>query len=393
MHGHIEKRGERFVVIIDMGRDERGKRQRHAYTQPPGSTKRTAEKFLRSKLHDADTGQFAPPAKQTLEQYLENWLATTARLRVAPRTLQSYRACISARIVPMLGQVKLDKLTPTQIQAAWAEMAFGARKDTKAGPLAAETVRTCHSVLRAALASAVRQGLLPRSPCSGVELPKARRREMTVLDARQMSALLEAARGSWLFAPVLLALTTGARRGEILALRWQDVDLENAVLTVARSLQCVTGQPLIFKEPKNGKPRRITMPAMLVAELTRHKAEQAAHRLRVGPCWQAHDLIVCHEDGAPIYPDTLTRAFAVLIGKTDLPRVRFHALRHSAATLLLARRVPIKVVSERLGHSNAAITHLVYSHVLPAMEREAAAEVDLALSGKKSGKRASSPQA
>jgi integrase len=179
---------------------------------------------------------------------------------------------------------------------------------------------------------------------------------------------------------VLLAVTTGLRRGEILALRWQDLDLEAGILSVRQSLE-ETKAGLAFKEPKSRKARRtVALPALAVEGLRRHRADQARARLMLGPGWQDNDLVCAQHDGRPLRPRSLTHAFVNLLRRrADLARVRFHDLRHSHATLLLRKNVHPKVVSERLGHSTVGITLDVYSHVVPGMQEEAARKIDAAL--------------
>jgi integrase len=370
VHGHIQKRGDRYVVIIELPRDGRGKRVRHCYATKGG--KRDAERELIRRLRELDTGTYAAPTKQTLAEFLNEWLETVARMRASAQSLEEYRCWCRSRIIPSLGHHRLDSLTTAHIQRAWAAMLK---------EVSAATVIMCHRILRSALETAVKQGLLPRNPCQAVELPRRPRREMTTLPPEQFATLIEAARGQRLFMPILLAMGTGMRRGEILALRWQDVSLDHARLVVRRATEVTKEHGLRFKEPKSGKDRVIDLPRLLVEELTRHKAEQAAQRLRVGPCWEANDLVICHEDGRPWQPDVLTAWFRDFIRTLALPHIRFHDLRHAHATSLLASGVNVKVVSERLGHSTTKMTLDVYSHALPTLQREAADRIDEAMRG------------
>ena len=202
---------------------------------------------------------------------------------------------------------------------------------------------------------------------------------MQGVDEAGTARLLQAVEGMRLYMPVLLAVMTGMRRGEILALRWQDTDLEKGLVAVRRSLE-QTRDGLRFKQPKTGKGMRsVALPGIAIQVLRRHRTEQAQERLKLGPAYEDNDLICPRPDGSPWPPDSLSTAFASLIRRSDLPRIRFHDLRHSHATQLLRHGIHPKVVSERLGHSKVGITLDTYSHVLPGMQEEAASKVDAAL--------------
>jgi integrase len=376
MKGCIYPRGERkWALVIDLPRGTDGKRKQKWHTIT--GTKKDAERELTRLLHELNTGGYVEPSKLTVGKHLEQWLKDI-QPTVTPKTLQTYRGHVRAQIVPALGHIRLDKLTARQIQTFYTDTLSAGRKDGKGG-LSAQSVKHIHRVLSTALAQAVRLQLLLRNPCAAVEPPRTPRREMHCLDESQTVQLLSAARGTRLYIPILLAVTTGMRRGEILGLRWADVDLEAGVLAVRQSLEQTIGN-LRFKTPKSGKSRVVSLPEILQRELHKHKGAQAERRLLLGSAYQNHDLICPQENGGPWHPDSLTHGFAVLIRGTDLPPVRFHDLRHSHATQLFKRGVNVKVVSERLGHSTATLTLDVYSHVLPGMQQEAARHVDAALS-------------
>jgi integrase len=242
------------------------------------------------------------------------------------------------------------------------------------------TILHHHRILRQALQQAVKWQLLARNPADAVEPPHPRRKEMLALDEPQIAMLLEAARPNRLLhLSVLLAVTTGMRRGEILALRWRDIDFEPGVLSVRQSLE-ETKAGLAFKEPKSEKARRtIALPELAIEGLRRRKADQARVKLMMGRSYEDHDLVCCQDDGRPLHPTSLTHVFVNLLRRRNLIRVRFHDLRHSHATILLRKGVHPKIVSERLGHSTVGITLDVYSHVMPGMQEEAARKIDVAL--------------
>jgi integrase len=232
-----------------------------------------------------------------------------------------------------------------------------------------------HRILRQALAQAVLWDLLGRNPADAVEPPKTERRQMNALDADATAALVDAARNTGLFVPVLLAVMCGIRRGEIAALRWKSVDLERGTLAIVASAE-QTKEGVREKPPKNGKGRSVELPLLVVEELRGHRIRQAEHLLRLGVRLTDDHHVVMREDGLPIQPRSLTHAFQIFLAKQKLRRVRLHDLRHTHATLLLKGGVHPKIAQERLGHSSIAITLDLYSHVLPGMQREAAQILD-----------------
>jgi integrase len=235
-----------------------------------------------------------------------------------------------------------------------------------------------HRVLKHALAQAVRWEMLSRNPADAVHPPKCERPEMHALDTAGAAALLEAVRSFRMFVPVMLSLTCGMRRGEICALRWRSVDLGNAQIAVIGSVE-QTRQGIREKTPKNGRARTVAMTTFAMDELRRHRVRQAEELLRFGIRQSDDTHVVAQADGRPLKPNSLTHEFARFIAGTTLPRIRFHDLRHSHATHLLASGVHPKIAQERLGHSNIAITLDLYSHVLPGMQEDAASRVDAAL--------------
>jgi integrase len=325
------------------------------------------------------------PERCSVKQWLEQWLETV-RTEVSPKTHERYGEIVRNFLIPALGNYALTKLVPSHIQKAYNEWATGGRLDGKPGGLAPQTRRHIHRILRTALARAAEQQLLARNPADVFKkrLPKVERRELVTLTADQSAQLLEAIAHSRVYWPVLLALSTGMRRGEILAVRWKNVDLELGTLRVVESLE-QTKTSIRFKAPKSGRHRAITLPGYAVEELRRLKREQAEALLALGVRQTSNTLLCCRSDGEPHQPLSLTYEFARFMGRMkDQPRVRFHDLRHSHATQLLASGVHPKIASERLGHASVGITLDLYSHVTDTMQGEAAAKLDSAMQVAKS---------
>ena len=377
MRGSIQKRGNgSWRLVFDLDRDHTGKRHQKVITFR--GTKREADDELSRILAEIKNGGFVDPGKVTVEKYLDKWLEHVAT-KTATKTHERYSEIVALGIVPYIGQVKLAKLSPMHIQSAYAEALQSGRKNGKGG-LSPRTVLHYHRILSQALKQAVKWQLLGRNPADAVEPPKPTHKEMMALDEDQTAILIEYARGTALYMPILLAVTTGMRRGEVLALRWSDIDLDGGILSVTRTLEKSRHGGLKFKQPKTQKSRRtISLPGITVDALRLHRVEQAELMLSLGAGWSEDGLVCMKNAGDPINPNTLTSGFASFIENADLPRIRFHDLRHTHATHLLKAGVHPKVAQERLGHATIAVTLDLYSHVMPGMQEDAAMKVDRAL--------------
>ncbi len=308
--------------------------------------------------------------KASLGSYLEAWL-DHARGRVRPKTWQGYEALVRLYARPALGELPLAELRPLHLQHLYAGLLSDPGR-----PLSGGTVLNLHLVLTQALSQAVRWGYLASNPAAGAQPPRPRRAEAAQIDAALSERILAAARGTRFECPAAIAISTGMRRGEILGLRWSDLDPDFSLAHVRRSLQ-PTRRGLVFEQPKTKRSRRAVMlPAFLRPHLERQREDQQHRRSKLGAAWCETDLVIDRGDGAPLHPDTLSSRWGVFLSRAGLPHVRFHDLRHAHATLMLQQGVHPKVVSERLGHASVGITLDTYSHVLPAMQAEATRAFD-----------------
>ena len=347
----------RVRVMID------GKRH-SAYTD----TRKEAQAKYREFYGNAEKGLLPSPEKLTLGQHMERWLGDVVKGAVRPRTHKGYGDVARLHILPALGKVKLSQLQPNQVQQLYGQLA--------ASGLAPKSVRNVHAVLRRALNQAVDWNLVPRNVATLAHPPRAARHEVEVLSPEQVRTLLTAARGDRWEPLIVSALATGMRQGELLGLKWADVDLTRRTIHVQRQLQ----RDGTFAEPKTAKGRRtIDLPASCVAMLKDYRRQQTEERLLVGPEWQHNDLVFCTHQGRPLSQRNILRAYKLILRRASLPPVSFHALRHTAATLLLLQGVHPKVVQERLGHSNISMTLDIYSHLIPSMGRAAADQLDALL--------------
>jgi len=308
----------------------------------------------------------------TVAAFLAGWLAHV-RGRVRRVTYEGYEVLIRRHALPRLGSLELAALTPLRLQQLYADLLAG--DDSKA-PLSGGTVLNLHLVLTQALSQAVRWQLLPANPAAGAQPPRPRRPPRLIVDPDLATRLLTETAGSVYELPCALALATGMRRGEILALRWSDMSDGFSQLQVLRSLQ-PTQLGLVFEEPKTQRSRRcVVLPAFMHDYLRRQRERQLARHDELGMAWQETGLVVDRGDGGPLNPDTLSSGWTTFLRSRGLPRVRFHDLRHAHATLLLLQGVHPKIVSERLGHASVGITLDTYSHVLPSLQSQAAEAFD-----------------
>jgi integrase len=331
---------------------------------------------LKSKLIAALQGGTVLDAKRsTVGQYLEHWLAHTAS-QVSRQSISTYRRIVETHLIPALGTITLSKLQPVTILKVYSDaLERGGRNGSGLSP---KTVLLIHRVLSMALKQATIWQLLARNPATLVKPPRLERRQMQVLDLPDTLALIELVRGTDLFMPVLLCALCGIRRAEATALRWRALNLDAAQMSVELAHEETEGG-LHEKPPKNGTPRTVALSAAVGDELRRYRLRQAEDLLRFGQR-QTGDTHVClRAAGGHWTPRAFTLEFTKLISQSGLPKVRLHDLRHGHATHLLSGNVHAKLVQERLGHASIRMTLDLYGHVLPGMQEQAAAALDLAI--------------
>lgn len=340
-----------------------------------GETRRTREEadaLLVKRLGELRDGTYAPPAKETVGDYLDRWLAAAAA-RARPASLERYRAIVRLHLAPALGGVRLAQLTPARVEALLA-----AKRDAGLAP---RTVGQIHAVLRLALAQAVRRGELPRNVAALVAPPRVEPAEVPTWTLAQLQAFLAATAGDELAALWRLAVTTGLRRGELLALRWADVDLAAGVLAVARTQTRDGAGGWTVGPPKTrAGARQVVLGPADVAALRAHQARQKARRLRLGPAWQELDLVFDRGDGAMLSGESLHQRFKRRARRGGLPAIPFHALRHAQATLLDEAGAAMAVRQRRLGHAAARQT-LGYTHAELRQHRDTAQALEALLAG------------
>jgi integrase len=312
--------------------------------------------------------------------------------QVSLKTHERYDQVVNSFLIPALGNVLLMKLTPMAIQNAYNNWEIAGRRDGKEGGLAPRTRLHIHRVLKSALKQAAQLQLMGRNPADAIKAPRVKRTAITTLTVEQSAALLDALHGKPVYIPVLLALATGMRRGEILALRWKNVDFNKKTVRIVESLE-QTKQGVRFKAPKTERTRAVILPDYAIEELRQWQVLQNNQLREYGENVSVDTLVCTGQDGKPQWPTTITHQFGKAIRKLDsLPTVRFHDLRHSHATQLLASGVHPKIAQERLGHSSITTTLDLYSHVTDTMQDDAAAKLDIAFRSARKAKVNNDPQ-
>jgi integrase len=371
MRGHIAKKRDRFYIVFDVGHDpSTGKRKQRWHSGPDRKgyiSKRVAERAMRQLLTSVDNNEYVDPTTITVGTYLLGWLDS---LRLRPSTLSIYRVQVQAYVVPRIGSVLLQRLTPEILKTLYAELERGGGK--KGQPLSAKTVSNVHRMLHRALDRAVQRSLIARNPARLVEKPKPKRHEIRPWSPSETSRFLSAAEDDRLHAAFVLMATAGLRRGEALGLRWDDVDLDRGALSVRRALVLVANAPT-FNEPKTEAGRRsVPLASQTVAALKTHRKRQAEERLAFADVYVDQGLVFAREDGSPIHPERFLDAFHRISKVAGLRPTRPHDLRQGWASRALEAGVPVRAVQEILGHASAMTTLDVYQHVGQGVKTDAA---------------------
>lgn len=397
MRGTVEKyttsAGDRWRIRYELppGPDyQRRQRSKRGFTR-----QRDAERALREILGSVEDGTYVPPTKDTVEQWLHEWLASRKPLnasaarqhrgKLAPSTWAQYRTYIASMIVPVIGHLRLRDLQPEDLEHLYDTLE---REGGRHGlGLAPKTIANVHGILSIALKSAVKRGKIPTNPLARLEhAPSAERTRTTWWTPGQLRTFLRQVEGDRLYAAWLLFATTGMRRGEVAGLVWDDIDLDAHTVAVEWQLGLVDSKPTFKPRPKtDAGRRRMALDPATVQALRDHRKRQLEERIAAGPAW--HDeqtdhygttrkrLVFTWEDGRLINPERFTRWFGAHAKAADLPRIRLHAVRHSYASAGLAQASgwgEVKVISERLGHASIGVTLDTYSHVLPGRDAHVA---------------------
>jgi len=368
---HLRKRGDNWQITIEVGRDPvTGKRER-IYETVKG-TKKEARKRMHELAYQVENGTYVEPSELTMKEFMLKWYEDYCKNNLAPSTQEYYEMIINSHYIPLLGNIKISDLKPMHIQSYITEKLNNGRLDGKEGGLSRKSVKRHYTVLNQILKYAVKLQVIDRNPADPISPPTPNKPEIQAMTHEELSELLEHVEG-WLYDFIYIASFTGARRGELLALRWKDVNFKEKKIQIKQSASKLSGGRLVFREPKtNSSIRPIDIDEDIIKILKRRNKKQKEDRLRLGENYNnEYDLIFVKENGNPYFPDYATKQFKKAVRKLGLEEYRLHDLRHTHATLMLQAGVHPKIVQERLGHSSITQTLDTYSHVIPSMQKEA----------------------
>ena len=350
--------------------------RKEVYAQTQAEAKHKLEELKRA----AELGMAMRSPRQTVGQFLQDWLENAAKPKLRPRTFAGYRTIVNHYLVPHLGRIQLTKLTPQHVQAFQNKL-LSTELDRGGGTVSPGTVINARRVLGRAMEQATHWGLIARNPVRLVDGPHLTRREIQPLDTEQARRLLAAVRGDRLEALYTVALALGLRRGEAMGLKWDDIDFATSTLYVQRSLQRGDhGLELVDVKTKKSR-RAIPLPLVAIRALQKHRQRQDLEREKasMADLWVESGLVFTNLSGGPLDPEGASKSFQRVLQREGLPHQRFHDLRHACASLLLAQGLDLKVIQDILGHSTITITADLYAHVMMGAKRQAAAHMDAML--------------
>ena len=371
MTGHIRRRGKKsWELKFDDGRDPTTGKRVIRYKSFRGS-KREAELELARQVTSVAKGEYVAPDRVSVGEFIDRWQNDWAPTNVSPKTRERYQELLAHHVRPHLGAARLQRLRAADIARLYGTLQH-AKNDGGAG-LSPRTVGHVHRLLHRVLSHAVKWGIIQSNPAASVDPPPVPHSEIAILSADEIQTVLEALRERPIYLIALLAISTGMRRGELCGLRWKDIDLDARKVRVEQSIE-QTNDGLRPKPPKTKAGRRtISVPASVATELQAYRRSKQQQRLALGGGRLPDDApVFARIDGGPFPPDSLSQEWARLIRKMKLPRVTFHALRHTHASQLIANGMDVVTVSRRLGHGSPAITLSVYSHLWGNADEKAA---------------------
>lgn len=367
MSQKVLKRGSSWTIRYYIGKDENGKWKEKWESGFP--TKKEAERVLRQRIEAVECSYSKNLSRITIRAFLRKWLDNCRQQGLSPNTVRGYTVNMENHVIPCLGDTLLTQLKPTDLEKLYAKL--------KQKGLSNTSIRYIHNNLHKALGYGVRLQMLPRNPADMVTPPRVDRFEASTLSPEQVVKLLDACENTEVFWPVLLAVTLGLRRGEALGLRWEDVDLDARRITITHSALCNSQEGFTVSETKTPSGRRTLMLPDYVAEMLQRRLDVLRDRRnQFGDGYNEMNLVCFRELGGPFTTNALQHQFNKVLLKAGLPKVRFHDLRHTNATLLLRTGIPAKIVSSMLGHSGIQVTMDRYSHVAPDMQEGAVHAMD-----------------
>lgn len=387
----IRKRGKGYQVTVSNGRDihDRQILETATWTPDPDKTERQNQKALERFAMDFEdrvkNGKYLDGEKLTFREFTERWMEEYAKMQLEPTTTEVYKFLLDAHVIPEIGHLKLARVQPAHLNKLYSVL-LKERKDGKPGGYSPTTVRRVHAVISSIMTTAVQWNIITENPCKRIKPPKQAKQEIAFFTPEQAAAFLEeldreAKEGEIPLQHNIffqLALFCGLRRGEAVALKWQDIDFDAGTVSINKSTAIVDGKRY-QKTPKNRTSERvISIPRHVLTMLRRYRLEYNTYRMRIGSQWTGSGHIFIQWNGAQMHPSTPDSAMRKVIDRYNgsheepLPHVTPHGLRHTSATLLISQNVDIRTVSNRLGHAQTSTTMNIYTHALQKKDEQAA---------------------
>ena len=370
-----------YMLTVAVGYDAQGKQVLKRKTIQ-ASSQREAERAYVVFAAEVQKGEVAFTGKMKLSEFAQRWFDEHCRKELAPKTQESYRNHLNHRILPGVGHLDISKIRPAHVIQFLGELREkGTRFDGREcrGKVSEESVRYCFRVLSSMLKSAVQWQIIPSNPCDRVKPPAPARTKVRIMDEASVARMIRALEDEPMQyrVIVMLAIDTGLRLGELMALKWSDIDMGSAILKVTKANQAVHGKGIITKSPKNESSIRsvtISSNSLLLLEAYRSQQQETKHML--GSLWADEEWLFTKWDGSAMYPTTPSQWFQKFLKRHSLPHMPFHGLRHLSATVWMAQGIPLKNVSSRLGHADIRTTANIYSEALQSIDRQAASTMD-----------------
>lgn len=378
---YVEKRGEAYRLVVNVGFDANGKRIRRTKTVKC-KNQTEAKKELAKFVTEIEAGEYIAPEKMTFTNFVREWKEKYASKQLEASTYETYVTLLENQILPSFGHKRLDQINTLQILNFLETLSKdGMRSDGKPGKLSSATIQFYHRVLKNIFSRAVEWKVIKENPVASIKKPKVESKKAKVYSEEQVGILMGCIANEdskWQMI-ITLAISTGMRRGEILGLEWNHLDLEKGKIHIQQSLTHTKETGYIFKEPKTKNSiRNISLSSSVTEQLRQYKLYKNKQKLRLGDKWNGNErnLLFSTWDGQPMYPSSITSWWRKRLKMYGLPQITFHELRHTSATLLINEGVHMKTISARLGHSKIGITMDLYGHALDSADEAAANKFD-----------------
>jgi len=372
IHEYKGKGGKKQYYVIYRENPNTGKKKQKM--QRGFNTKKAAQEFLTNLQHQVLTGNYIEPGKITLGEYLDNWMKTYVEVNLKQSTIDGYFNNIERHIKPYFGGIQLQKLRAASIQEFYNAKLKGVENGSK--PLSAKSILYIHRVLSQALKHAVSKQLIPKNVAAEVSPPKVKKFRGEVYNLNEIRQLLTAASGTFMEVPITLAVMLGLRRGEVLGMSWNQVNFSNKTVTINQQLSKTSKGPKIDTTKTDSSNLVIPISDSIISLLKKQKLQQTRNKVLLGQEYKDSNLIVTLDDGSYLSPDYFTKKFSQFLKDKNLKHIRFHDLRHSYATMMLANGQPIHAIAQLMGHSSIKVTGDIYGHVLDDTKRKASKEMD-----------------